>query len=183
MKTTPIADWLDQLGSKTPTPGGGAVAALNGAVAIAQLKMVFMYSSPDESLGAEETYSKQIEAFLQLAEDDSKAYEYVREAYASKDQDKIKEALLKALKPSTDIIDRCKDTVDFCEINYQKFNPRLKADLVVALANVEASVISAQAMINTNLEALGENSPEDIAGLNSSKLIERINNLYKNLEK
>jgi methenyltetrahydrofolate cyclohydrolase len=39
-----IGDWLDQLGAKSPTPGGGSVAALVGAIGSALGMMVLAYS-------------------------------------------------------------------------------------------------------------------------------------------
>ena len=184
MKTSSINDWLYRLGSKTPTPGGGAVAALNGAIAAAQLKMVFMYSAPDETLGKQETYDSQIETFLNLAEADSSAYNNVREAYASKDQIKINKALLKAIKPSMDIIANCEDLTYLCEENYQKFNRRFKADLIVVLTNLRAAVQSAAAMVAANLHALEYEAPQEVKSTvnNARKLLKRIDNLCEKVE-
>ena len=57
--TTPVGDLLAALGAKTPSPGGGATAALAAALGAAQLRMVAEYSAwesgapdPRAALGA-----------------------------------------------------------------------------------------------------------------------------------
>lgn len=104
MKNSPISEWLADLGSKTPTPGGGAVAALNGAIAAAQLKMVCEYTK-DTAINEKTNWlAQQIEQFFSLAEEDSAVFSKVSEAYKINDQGQINSALVEALQPSIKIV-------------------------------------------------------------------------------
>lgn len=184
MKNSPISEWLADLGSKTPTPGGGAVAALNGAIAAAQLKMVCEYTK-DTAINEKTNWlAQQIEQFFSLAEEDSAVFSKVSEAYKINDQGQINSALVEALQPSIKIVNISAELVDFCETNYQAFNPKLKADLIVVLANLKAAIRSAKAMLVTNVEALSDATPaeanEKIA--TAQNLLQKIDELYRKLD-
>ena len=182
MRDKALADFLNELGAKQPTPGGGAVAGLNGAIAAAQLKMVCEYTEDKtikENIGA---LGQRTKTFLDLAESDSAVFSKVSEAYKTKDKSRLKTALGEALNPSREIISICEELISFCEVNYAKFNSKLKADLIVSLANLKAAVRSAAAMIDTNLEAL-ESDPKEREENKQycDDLLERVNKLYKKL--
>ncbi len=78
----PIGDWLDQLAAKSPTPGGGAVAALVGAVASALGSMVVAYTlgkkafaEVEPELGeAARRLDKTRLILMTLADEDARAY-------------------------------------------------------------------------------------------------------------
>ncbi len=90
MRDKSIVDFLNELGAKTPTPGGGAVAGLNGAIAAAQLKMVCEYTE-DKAIGENiDALGQRAKTFLDLAESDSAVFSKVSEAYKTKDKSKIK---------------------------------------------------------------------------------------------
>lgn len=182
MRDKSLSDFLSELGAKRPTPGGGAVAALNGAVAAAQLKMICEYTDSQKIKEDSQVLARRAEEFLKLAEADSTAFSKVSEAYKTKDKSQINEALVGALSPSKEIVTICEELISFCEINYNDFNPKLKADLIVSLANLKAAVRSALAMIMTNLEALGSDSEEIKENREYCyDLLERVNKLYKKL--
>lgn len=183
MKNSLIKDWLDSLGSKTPTPGGGAVAALNGAIAAAQLKMVCEYTKDEEINKKASSLTQQIETFYNLAEEDSKVFQEVSQAYKTNDQQQITTALNAAIVPSRQIIKESEELIKFCDHNYQQFNPRLKADLIVTLANLKAAVRSARAMIMTNAESLGQAAPDEVqADIDHSILVlKQVDSLYEKL--
>lgn len=183
MRDESIAGFLNDLGAKQPTPGGGAVSALNGAIAAAQLKMVCEYTK-DGSVSAEsEQLAQKSNAFLDLADADAKAFIKVSDAYRSNDTGQINASLIDALGPSINVVNICSELVGFCGQNYQKFNVKLKADLIVVLANLKASIRSAKAMIKTNMEALGENGPPNAKSCVSEcdELLYKIDDLYKKL--
>jgi formiminotetrahydrofolate cyclodeaminase len=84
-----IDEFLRSLGSSDPTPGGGALAALAGAMAAAMLAMVCnltigrpRYADVEEAMRAilAETLVRQAE-LLDLANADADAYGAVRDAY------------------------------------------------------------------------------------------------------
>ena len=182
MRDKPLADFLTELGAKQPTPGGGAVAALNGAIAAAQLKMVCEYTESKNIKDNAQTLAERVQDFLQLADADSAIFSEVSEAYKTKDESEINRTLTEALNPSKEIVTVCEELISFCEINHDDFNPRLKADLIVCLANLKAAIRSSLAMIITNLEALGNDTKEIKENREYCyDLLDRINKLYQKL--
>ena len=77
-----IGDWLDQLAAKAPTPGGGAVAALVGAVASALGSVVVAYTLGKKAFAEVEPELAQVASRLDktrlilmtLADEDARAY-------------------------------------------------------------------------------------------------------------
>lgn len=157
MKDQTINDWLESLGSKTPTPGGGAVAGLNGAIAAAQLNMICRYTKK-ELHGILDLENK-IQTFLELSQNDSEAFLNIQKAYGEDNKDEIQKALALATEPSNQIIMNCVDLLKFCSKNLDIFNKNLLSDLIVVLANLRASVEASQAMLVVNAKSmiLGDN--------------------------
>ena len=84
-----IDDFLTRLGSSDPTPGGGALAAVAGAMAAAMLAMVCNLTLGRERYADVETEVRSILAqclesqqrLIQLANEDAVSYLAVRDAY------------------------------------------------------------------------------------------------------
>jgi formiminotetrahydrofolate cyclodeaminase len=184
VKTTPLNDWLEKLGSKNPTPGGGAVAAINGAIAAAQLKMVCEYTKDNEVNNSAEIFNQKIETFFDLAEADSIAFKRVAESYKTKNPKDIDDSLLAAIQVSVDVAANCEAIIIFIEKNHQKFNTNLKADLVVVIANLKASIEGSAAMEKTNLYAIKGSKPEGaLDHINfCEELIGQLNDLKAKIE-
>src|SRR5947208_875693 len=87
MRTTPLGEFLEQVGAKTPAPGGGAVASTVGALACALGRMVVAYSVQKKALAehwgelerAGTVLARAGEIMLELAEEDAAAYGLVNE--------------------------------------------------------------------------------------------------------
>jgi len=83
----PLSDFLHSIASKTPTPGGGAVASTVAALAAALAQMVVAYSAGKKSLAQHEptlqsslkTLERARDVLLQLADEDAAAYGAVNE--------------------------------------------------------------------------------------------------------
>src|SRR5512142_2946739 len=80
MSDTPVAGqsigrFLESLGAKTPSPGGGAVSALSGSLGAAQLLMVAEYSAwkPEDS-DPRSRLKVLVGLLLDLAQEDADAY-------------------------------------------------------------------------------------------------------------
>ncbi len=104
IKQQKIEDFLDKLSSNSPTPGGGAVAALVGAMAASLVEMVANLTIGKKGY---EKQQKDVEILrykavnakkklLDLADEDVKAFDQVLTAYKSKDKKRIEKALMKA---------------------------------------------------------------------------------------
>ena len=85
----PIGSWLDELGSGSPTPGGGAaagVAAATGAALIAMVGHLTIgkegFKDLDDRMRAMvETADAERRAFLSLADEDAEAFELVMASF------------------------------------------------------------------------------------------------------
>lgn len=165
-------------------PGGGAVAALNGAIAAAQLKMICEYTKDEEVNKNAESLSQKIETFFDLAEADSKAFKKVSGAYKAKVTADIDDALVAAIQVSVDTVASCEGLILFCEKYCEVFNPNLKADLVVVLANLRASIEGSEAMEKTNLNSIKGDEPEGVRDhINfCEELYGRLDNLKEKIE-
>lgn len=184
MKDDTVESFLRSLGDKSPTPGGGAVSALNGAIAAAQLKMVCEYSKAPEINQNTGFLSQKVEAFFALATADSEVFDKVSKAYKTKSSAEIDSTLVSAIQVSIDVVAKCEELIYFCENNYLKFNKNLKADLMVVLANLRAAIYSAEAMERTNLVSIKGKEPEGVKDhINfCEQLYERLDELSEKIE-
>lgn len=184
MKDESISNFLKNLGEKSATPGGGTVAGLNGAIAAAQLKMVCEFSE-DKTVNDKAAQLEDIVfQFVQYAEDDSKAYDSVRNAYSSKDQDKIQVALGEAALPQGQIAEACIDLIEFIRPNLDKFNQNLISDVVVSLANIEAAIRSAKATLMINYKSMTDSEVKDTVRTQISTcddLLDAVDKTYKEI--
>src|SRR5581483_120286 len=84
-----IADFLDQLASASPAPGGGSAAALAGALGAALVAMVCRltigrknYQHLDQEFEKILTRADDLRAdLMRLMDEDAEAYSHVMEAY------------------------------------------------------------------------------------------------------
>jgi formiminotetrahydrofolate cyclodeaminase len=162
VKSTPINDWLESLGSKTAVPGGGAVAGLNAATAAAMVKMVFEYSTGPKFSDIESRVNAHIADFEQLidealnqAEEDEKAYTAVREAYSlpkenPKRAEAIQSALKGAAKPAIRVIKIVEKILTTAAHTKDYLNQNLLSDIGVAAANAKSALESAVMNIEIN---------------------------------
>ncbi|MBI5357476.1 cyclodeaminase/cyclohydrolase family protein [Candidatus Saccharibacteria bacterium] len=185
MKNQSIVDWLDDLGSKEPTPGGGAVAGLNGAIAAAQLKMICEYTKDEEIQSKTNELGLKVLEFLDLATRDSESYLKVREAYKEKNDELIQIALINAAEVSIDTAARCDDLMVFIEENLSKFNKNFFADLIVVIANLKAATRSAKAMEDVNAKSITNEAAKGRVENNSeycSQMLKRADKLFESIE-
>ncbi len=181
MKDLSVTDFLKRLSEKTPTPGGGAVCALNGAIACAQLKMICEYTKNEEITANLTWLEDKIGVFLSLAQSDSDAFDKVSQAYRNGDEQQIDHALVQAAEVSIQVLKSIEEITDFCEKYQADFNKSLTADLIVVIANIKAGTGGAQAMIMTNLDSIKYAETENLrqAIKDSSNLSVRLDKLDK----
>jgi formiminotetrahydrofolate cyclodeaminase len=101
-----IADYLAALASKAPTPGGGAAVGVTAAQAAALLGMALQVTGPlawgETGAALEMELAKARVRFLDLAEDDARAFDAVMAAFRMKKDDPARAATLEhALKEAT----------------------------------------------------------------------------------
>lgn len=157
-----IGEFLDSVASKSPTPGGGAVAAVTGAMAASLVEMVCNLtigkkSYPevqDEMIRVAERASELSQDLLDLADKDSEAFDNVMEAYKTEDKDKIKGALLTAIEVPEKTAEYSENVRELAEIVAELGNKNAHSDAVSAEHLAFAAIQSAQENIEINKKAL-----------------------------
>lgn len=97
-----IAEFLEDLASNRPTPGGGAAAAVVGALAAALVEMVAGLPPQNEECKLQSAKLRQ--RFLQLADADCRAFKQVIAAYKLPKEDRGRRfEIEKALKRATEV--------------------------------------------------------------------------------
>jgi formiminotetrahydrofolate cyclodeaminase len=106
IKDQKIERFLQELASKSPTPGGGSAAALAGATSYSLISMVSYLTIGKEKYRKVESRIKRIaeeaegaaKKLLVLADNDAGAFDMVMAAYKSKSMSRIKRALERAIE-------------------------------------------------------------------------------------
>lgn len=167
-----IAEFLDALGSKTPTPGGGAVAALTGAMAASLGEMVLAYSMVKRL----EPHHAQIEkaraelaairrGMLEAADDDATSYARLNAAMRLTERNEaeareFREAAVAATEAPVRVlrlVHKALDVLDGCE---ERWNHRLASDLAMAALLASAAARSAWWNAKMNEPTLSESGAD-----------------------
>jgi formiminotetrahydrofolate cyclodeaminase len=171
----PIGSWLDELGSGSPTPGGGAaagVAAATGAALIAMVGHLTIGKEGFEDLDARmrtivETADAEREAFLTLADQDAKAFESVMASFKlPKETDeekasrtlKIQEAYEAAAAVPLQLAQRSVQLLELAEDATALGNPHAASDGYSAGTLLFAAALSAMANVRINAAGLKDRS-------------------------
>ncbi len=167
-----MSDWLDRLADRTPTPGGGAVAALSAASAAALLEMVANYTTGgrwadrEEAMRAVAREVAELRArAAQLAQDDEEAFGAVGAAYGlprSTPEEKaarraaIQEATRGAAEPPVQVGRVATRLVAIADGMVEPANPNVLSDVGVAAATARAALSGSVTNIVVNAASLDE---------------------------
>lgn len=164
-----VRELLDELGAKTPAPGGGATASMSGGLAAALGSMVIAYSIGKKSLAqhaeALETASRRLvvarNLFLRLAQEDASAYDLYSELSKLPPDDprRIRElpgAIQRCVQAPRSVLAAAVDVARLLETLAPITNVHLHSDLGVAGVMCEAAARSAAWNIRVNLPLLGD---------------------------
>jgi formiminotetrahydrofolate cyclodeaminase len=159
-----IGSFLDSLASKSPTPGGGAVAALTGAMAASLVEMVCDLTIGNKNYPEVQIDVTQIaeranelsEKLLDLSDQDCLAFEKVMEAYRSKDRAKIKGALLIAIEVPQKTVEYSENVRELAEIVGKIGNKNAYSDAMSAGHLAFAAIQSAQENVEINKKMLAK---------------------------
>jgi glutamate formiminotransferase / formiminotetrahydrofolate cyclodeaminase len=165
-----VLEFLEKVAARTPTPGGGSVAAVAGAMGAALGEMVVAYSTPSKqtptaslaALARELTEGRG--TFLELANADTDAYEAVRtarrERKAKPEDSAVQGAFVDALRHAAEVpLDTARlarRLQSRLEAHREETNAALGSDLVSGLALLRAAADSALANVSINLTDLRE---------------------------
>lgn len=147
-----LAQLLDDTAARTPTPGGGSVACIVGALAAALAAMSVNYSLGRKSLAAHEPAHREAlhalararSLLLELAEEDAGAYAALNEAMRLPPSDptraqRLPQLALDAARVPLTIVAACSDLLRRFEALAPVTNPHLRSDLAIAGVLAEAA--------------------------------------------
>ncbi len=171
LTSTPIGDFLDALASKSPTPGGGSVAALSGAMAAALMSMVAEVTLPKkkykvyeaELRDLAERSKRRILRFRELMQEDVKAFDAVIEAMrlpkdtpeqAKVREEKLREALLGAADVPRRVGREALEMLREMQGLHGKLYKFVVSDLAVAASMARAAVEGAAMNMIVNASSL-----------------------------
>jgi methenyltetrahydrofolate cyclohydrolase len=163
-----VQDFIEQLASATPTPGGGSASALAGAMAAAMVEMAANLTIGREKFRDVEVEMKVVlgragelrDLMLAAVEEDTDAFDEVSTAYKMpKDSDADKAArtaaIQESLKGATEVPLRvakaAMETYQLAQIAMEKANPNVASDARVAMLLAEAAREGARANVDINL--------------------------------
>lgn len=165
----PIGAFLDQLGAKQPTPGGGAAASVAGAVGAGLGQMVLSYSLGKKSLAEHQPLLEQAmkalararEMFLTLAQEDATAYGVLNDLMRlpADDVRRTREwdaAVDASIRPPMASLALSSETARVLVSLCGTTNTQLKSDLAIAGILIEAAAAAAKWNVVINVPLLPE---------------------------
>jgi methenyltetrahydrofolate cyclohydrolase len=171
LASQPVRAFVSDLASSSPTPGGGAGAAVIGATAASLLSMVAELSAGRPSLSSFSPtilraglIGRQTGAeLLRLADRDAEAFGTFMDTWRrTKDQpaDARRDAVSLAARSSAEaprlMLDCCALIAEACERLAGRSNPNLASDLLCASYAVEAAAHCAAENVFVNLASLAD---------------------------
>lgn len=166
-----VNDFLKQLASAAPAPGGGSASALTGALAAALVNMVANLTQGKEKFAADEEYMSQLiqaaavvrRQLAELMEEDTLAFQQVmaafklpRETAAEKEhrQARIQATMIHAAQVPLKTAETALRVLELSQIAAEKGNPSAVSDAGVAALLAQAAVEGAALNVKINLGSI-----------------------------
>lgn len=166
-----VNDFLKQLSSDAPAPGGGSASALAGALAAALVNMVANLTRGKEKFAEVEDEMVKLaqdaedirQQLMSLMEEDTKAFQQVMSAFRlpketedekKQRQDKIQEAMIHAAKVPLKTAQTALKVLELAQIAAEKGNPNAISDAGVAALLAQAAVEGAAMNVKINLGSI-----------------------------
>jgi formiminotetrahydrofolate cyclodeaminase len=163
----PISDWLDDLASASPAPGGGAAAALLAATGAALVSMVTNLTIGNPKYAGHEAHMIEVRdrvtalrgKALELAEADTEAFSAVIAAYrlpsaSTGRADTIQRTLVSAARVPLQLAGVAAEVIDSAESVLAGANPNVLSDVAVAADSARAALTSAAYNVRVNVASL-----------------------------
>lgn len=189
-QTASIEGFLQAAGARQPTPGGGSVTALAGALAASMGEMVVNYSIGKKGAEAHEEelkpalgeFARARALLLGLMVEDQAAYEALTAARKlAADTPQRVEALLDCIRVPQSVAAAGVSILDVCDKLVEIVNPRLLSDLAVcaelAMATTRCGIYNVRANLASLPETAGLGQIESTNGQLLSRgimLIQRV---------
>lgn len=162
IKNQKIEKFLKELSSNSATPGGGAVAAISGAMAASLIEMVAALTLGKSSYAKVQSKAKEIKnkafvaksVFLKYADEDVAAFNSVMAAYKSRDKVKIAKSLKKAAEVPGRISKLASQTILMARTMAKIGNKNAFSDAKSAIYLAQAAKKAADENVKINLKLL-----------------------------
>ena len=171
MQKESLAGFLDQLASSAPTPGGGSVAALCGALSAALSSMVAnltlgreKYRDIEPAVRAALERAEWLRSrFLELIDEDIAAYGALSAAYrlpksTAEEQatrsSQIQAALTGAAEAPLRMVEQARQAMELCQTLVSIGNPNVISDVGVAAITAYAALESGELNVLINLKTM-----------------------------
>ena len=162
---TEIGQYIENLGAKTSSPGGGAVAAVTGAQSIGLIEMVCQFTPENETAIANIVQRTQILApkMLALGDDDVVCFEALMASYKlpksttsekSKRTQSIQVCLAAAATVPLNIIKIINGVIPDIQYLADYGNPNLITDVAIAASLGQSALTSSQLNVLINLKQI-----------------------------
>ena len=160
-----IGQYIENLGAKTSSPGGGAVAAVTGAQSIGLIEMVCQFTPENETAIANIVQRTQILApkMLALGDDDVVCFEALMASYKlpksttsekSKRTQSIQVCLAAAATVPLNIIKIINGVIPDIQYLADYGNPNLITDVAIAASLGQSALTSSQLNVLINLKQI-----------------------------
>jgi methenyltetrahydrofolate cyclohydrolase len=174
----PIDRFLELLASSSPTPGGGGIAALAGAMAAGLISMVSnltigkpKYADVQEDVKSILARSEKLQTRLhQLVDADAQAFGRIMEGYRlpkNTDEEKqlraahIEEATLEASRVPLEIARLCSEVIDLALPAAQTTNVQAIGDVAMAAFLADGALRGAVINVDINLRGVKDRTAAD----------------------
>lgn len=189
-KNKTIDQFINELASDMPAPGGGGAAALVGAIGVSLGNMVaslsigkekFKYVE-DELKECSEKALKIKDELLQLIDDDAKGFLPLLEAYklpASTDAEKesraneIERCSFEAIKAPLAIMHKCAEAINIVAVFAEKGSKMAASDAACAAALLKAAMVSASLNVFVNTKYLKDRSRAEEINASTDEILDK----------
>jgi len=191
-----VNEFLVAVGSKTPTPGGGAVASVVGALGSSLAQMVLNYSIGKKSLAAHEgrlrgamlQLTRASELFMALAAEDAEAYGAVNALSRLPEGDprrqrELPDALAASVQVPMTTIAACVDILRLFEELASITNKQLRSDLAIAAVLADAAARSSRWNVLVNMSGITDANQRMDKGRQMNELLGESKRLMDRVER
>ena len=189
--TVPVQEFIDQTAAKAPTPGGGSVAALCGALAAALAQMALQYTVGKKAFAEhEEELRRSLAAlaaararFQELIAEDIAAYTALSGLLKLPEDLRHKNpefapAVFAAIRAPETAMGLAMHVLELCAALLDKTNRHLVSDLGIAAAIAHATVHASELNVLVNLPLVADRQQADNLRQLCSDTAQKSNDLY-----
>ncbi|MDO5457429.1 MAG: cyclodeaminase/cyclohydrolase family protein [Atopococcus tabaci] len=171
MKESRIVDFVDKLGSKEPTPGGGAAAGVAASMGVGAVVMAMEFSNGSKlEKDEQDLLTNRInelneikEVFKDIIDRDATDFEPLSNAYGmarETDEEKaarteaIQEGLVTASQPPIDLLNNAEKVIDIAEEVLPLIKKGIISDVGVGVQLIRAAILSSSLNVYINASSL-----------------------------